>query len=136
MNQLEKILKDKGYRLTSPRKQVFSTLERAGHPLSLADLSKTVEEVDRTSIYRTIELFSTLGIIEILHIGWKKQYELASPFQPHHHHLRCTNCNKLVTVDLPELERAVEDFAHSYGFSLTSHTIELLGLCPDCKNTN
>ncbi len=134
MDQLEKLFQSKNYRLTNPRKQVFIALEKADHPLSLIELSSLTQGIDRTSIYRTLELFNELEIIAILHVGWKKRYELASPFQPHHHHLQCTQCNKIIAIDIPALEDAVEDFAHSRGFSLTSHSIELFGICAGCKN--
>ena len=133
MEQLEQLLRSNGNRLTAPRREVFKALEQAGQPLSLQQLSGAVEGVDRTSVYRALELFAHLDIIEIVHVGWKKRYELASPFRPHHHHLQCTKCHQLIALDTPELERLVTHLAKTHGYVLTTHHIELLGLCPHCQ---
>lgn len=133
MEQLEKLLRSHSQRLTEPRKQVFLALEQAGRPLSLQELTTAANGIERTSVYRTLALFDQIGIIEILYVGWKKRYELASPFQPHHHHLQCTNCHRMVEIDIPALEKTIEKFARTQGYALTSHNIELLGICADCQ---
>lgn len=128
-----KMLRDSGNRLTMPRRRVFIALEQASQPLSLQQLSALVGDIDRTSIYRTLELFDELSIIEIVYVGWKKRYELASPFRPHHHHLQCTHCQQLIALDTPELEKLISELAKTHGYELTAHHIELRGLCPECQ---
>lgn len=134
MDQLEEILHKTGNRLTRPRQQVFMALKDAEQPVSLRQISSSVRGADRTSIYRTIELFAQLGVIEIVYVGWKKRYELASPFQPHHHHLQCTGCQQLISIITPSLEQLIEQIAESHSYKLTSHHIELRGLCLGCQD--
>lgn len=88
---------------------------------------------NRTSVYRTLNLFATLGIIETITSGWKSRYELAGPFKPHHHHLHCTACRQLIQLDIPILEETIKSFADSHEYMLTGHHIELTGLCKKCQ---
>ena len=133
MDQLTVALRASNNRLTVPRQQVFRALKNAPQPLSLSQLHSACEGVERTSVYRTLELFHRLGVIEIIHIGWKKRYELASPYRPHHHHLQCTSCATLVDINTPQLERLVHAIAAQQGFTLTGHHLELSGICPKCQ---
>lgn len=133
MEQLETLLRTSGNRLTTPRQKVFVALQQAAHPVSLQQLSLQCREVDRTSIYRTLELYEQLHIIEIVHVGWKKRYELADPFKPHHHHLQCTSCHKLIAIDTPELEQLIDTIAEQHSYTITGHHFELQGLCPACR---
>lgn len=101
--------------------------------MALAQLHAICQGIDRASVYRTLELFATLGIIEIIHIGWKKRYELAAPFKPHHHHLQCTRCGQLVDIKTPQLERLIHHIATQHGYQVTGHHFELSGICKTCQ---
>lgn len=133
MNTIEELIASNGYRLTAPRRSVFTELQTATRPLSIAELSELCRDIDRVSIYRTLNLFSTLNIINVIAVGWKKQYELAGPFKPHHHHLQCVSCGELVAIDTPRLEGIVTDLATSHGYQLAHHHIELHGICKKCQ---
>ena len=133
MEQFEKLLHTSGNRLTHARRQVFQVLEQADQPLSLQQILGSVAAIDRTSVYRALELFNRLAIIEIVYVGWKKRYELAGTFRPHHHHLQCTHCHQLIALDTPELEKLITHLSEVHGYVLTSHHIELLGVCPHCQ---
>lgn len=135
MDQLEKLFSAHSLRLTRPRRAVFCTLRKADKPLALSDIVASSRGSDRSSVYRTLLLFEELGIITILHLGWKKRYELAGPFKPHHHHLECTQCGELVAIDTPRFEELVQSTARAYRYHLTSHHIELRGLCGRCTKS-
>ena len=83
-SQLATLLSEHHLRLTTPRRQIFGELTRAHEPLSIVQLTKLLPDADRVSIYRTIELFTRLGITTAVNYGWKQRYELASPLKPHH----------------------------------------------------
>lgn len=133
MNTIEELFSNEGYRLTMPRRQVFNELQKSSRPLAIGEIIATCEGVDRVSIYRTLELFAELDIISVIPVGWKKRYELAGPFKPHHHHLQCISCGELVAIDTPRLEGIVTDLATSHGYTLTHHHIELTGICETCQ---
>ncbi len=136
IEQLETLFFTRKLRLTAPRRELFKALETAHKPLDITTINTRLTTGDRTSTYRNLELFSSIGIIEIIHIGWKKQYELAAPFAPHHHHLLCAECGALTALNAPKIEKLVESLANHYSYDITYHHFELRGICPDCQSKN
>ncbi len=131
--ELEVIFAKQQLRMTTPRRKVFDVLHDSTVPLSVAALANRCANVDRVSIYRTIELFVELGIAEAVPLGWKQRYELTSPFKAHHHHLYCTNCNSLTDIHSKKLEQLVAAIARDYQFTPIEHKFEVSGLCHVCN---
>lgn len=137
MNQLQQRLKDTLHKhevkCTSARLAVFTALSEAHEPLALQEVVKRVNGADRASVYRTLELFEKLRIVDTVLIGWKKRFELAAPFKNHHHHIYCEPCGKVVSIDSPSLERIIKTISEQKGFRLRQHTLELSGICRECE---
>jgi Fur family ferric uptake transcriptional regulator len=133
MEQLEKIFRDKQLRLTEPRKDVFKVLDDRDQPMTIGEIIKESHIAERTIVYRTLQLFTKLGIVDIIQVGWKQRYELAEPFKAHHHHLICVKCGALVKIDLPKLEKIINKIGDSYNYELVGHHVELQGICKDCR---
>lgn len=131
---LKDTLSESGHSLTKARQNVFNALADSD-ALSMAQLVRKLEhKMDRASVYRTIDLFEKLGIVNRLQIGWKYKLELSETFAGHHHHATCTNCGRVIAFEeSPELEAGIHELAKSLNFTLESHTLELRGLCPDCQ---
>lgn len=122
-------------RVTTARQQVYEILNDATEPLSLVEIANQTKDIDRSSVYRTIELFARLGIVKVIVMGWKKRFELSDAFGPHHHHMRCTHCQSVHHIADSEIEQAIESVAGRYGFNVTSHQFELEGVCAQCHET-
>ncbi len=90
-------------------------------------------KLDRASLYRTLDRFRTLGIIDELGYGSHRTIELSDRYAPHHHHLRCTKCGAVTNLDEPKLEAYLASLAQTQGFQLEGHVIELTGLCQKCS---
>ncbi len=131
-SQLRTILANKGYSLTKPRQIVFTVLESADQPLKTGEIVKRVTTIDRASVYRTLELFASLGITTTTIRGWTPFTELADPFKPHHHHLICEQCGRVEEIESETLEDMLGLIARRHHFELKSHTVELTGLCKRC----
>ncbi len=135
MTSIQSILVGQKLRITKPRVAVFEALEQAKEPVSLRNLVEALSSIDRVSIYRTLELFEKLHIITVVHIGWKKRYELAAAHQQHHHHhLVCTQCGSITEINSERLEDVIHTLTGAHGFTPTGHTFEITGLCGNCKN--
>ena len=134
MEQIEQFFKDRGLRLTEPRREVFTILNERDQPLTMSELLKLSRIAERTSVYRTLELFEIHGVIKMVQLKGKQRYELAEPFKPHHHHLVCTRCGELVSIDQQKLEKIISRIADAHHYQLTAHHVELQGLCRDCQN--
>lgn len=130
--KLHTVLQKNNYRVTEPRKHVFSSLSAAEAALSVAEIIKLCPSVERTSIYRTLELFVELDIAHIVPHGWKHSYELSEPFRPHHHHFTCDTCGSVLSIMSETIENSVRQLVEQ-GLTITSHTFEAHGLCRDCS---
>ena len=53
----------------------------------------------------------------------------------HHHHLVCTNCGKTVEIESPS-ESWLKGISDKYGFTIERHTLEVFGLCEDCRKAD
>ncbi len=133
-SELADVLSGARYRLTTPRKEVFSVLFDQHEPVSIRQIADSRPNADRVSIYRTIELFVRLGIVTPVPSGWKQRYELAEPFKPHHHHLECSVCDTVVDINSSELEHLIHTVADHHNFAVTNHTFELRGVCARCRS--
>jgi Fe2+ or Zn2+ uptake regulation protein len=131
---LGRLLEKSHLRTTAARRLVFRSLKAASAPLSHVEITKLCSDIDKTSVYRTIELFIKLGVVVGVSHGWKQRYELAAPFRPHHHHLYCVNCGKTEELQSEKLEEAVREAASASDFIVQEHTFEMTGLCGVCRN--
>jgi Fur family ferric uptake transcriptional regulator len=126
------LLKQNRQSVTKPRLAVFEAL-LGQEPMSMHRLAEKVGEADRASVYRAIDLFERLGIVQRLNTGWKYKLELTDKFADHHHHLTCTNCGRTIAMNETELEETISRLAARYRFKPTAHQIEIQGLCENCR---
>lgn len=133
-DDLRALLKKNNSSLTKPRKIVFDLLLDQ-EPQTMQVLAKRAAgEVDRATIYRTIELFEQLGIVHRLNIGWKYKIELSDVFLGHHHHFYCTNCHRTYNLAPSSmLETMIDSVAAKEGFAPRGHQLEITGLCSSCR---
>lgn len=135
-NTFISVLKNNGYSQTKPRQVVFEALQKY-QPLTQAQLAKKLsKKIDRASVYRSLELFEELGIVQIVWLGYKSHLELSELFSAHHHHLTCYNCGKVIAVEDHELEDHLAQIAGKFGFSPQNHQVEINGICLGCSKKN
>lgn len=133
MNEFEQFLREKHVRITEPRREVFSILNQKDRPLTISELLKLSVMSERTSVYRTLELFENLGVVQVIQLKGKQRYELVEPFKAHHHHLVCIQCGELTLIDTPKLEKIIQHIASSYKYEMAAHHVELQGICRSCR---
>ena len=63
MKPFEDTLREAGYSVTSARRRVFKAMQNQG-PLTMHEVIERSKGVDRASVYRTIDLFEEVGIVE------------------------------------------------------------------------
>lgn len=129
-------LKNSRNSVTRTRKSVFEALLQK-EPQSISELHQALKnKLDRASLYRTIDLFERLGIVQRLQIGWKYKIELSDTYNYHHHHITCSKCAMTIPVreDLT-LEASIKSLAKEYGFNNVSHQLEIRGMCQNCQKS-
>jgi Fur family ferric uptake transcriptional regulator len=129
----EMLQKNDLYR-TRERVRIFQELSGLDTPCSLETIVQlTSGSVDRSTVYRTLDVFEKIGVISRVYTGWKYKVELSEVFRSHHHHMTCSQCFAVISFDEPpsfleELKR----LESSNGFTIKSHNLELSGLCGGC----
>jgi Fur family zinc uptake transcriptional regulator len=133
VSRFKKLLKDNGHFITKPRLRLFAILQRRP-ALTMQELIPLVDQHDQVTVYRNIDLFEKLGIINRLRLGWLTKIELSDIFVHHHHHFTCTNCGKIFDLpDDPIIEKQISQLALGKNFHATDHQLEIRGLCRDCQ---
>lgn len=127
------ILKSNNVSVTTARTAIFDTLLHADEPLKNGEIVRRTPSVDRASVYRTLELFSELGITETIIRGWTPLTELAEPFKAHHHHIICEECGRAEEIENDTLEDVLNLVASRHKFTLKKHIVELTGICSSCS---
>ena len=127
---------NKGLRLTQQRLLIceifFEELTEHANIDELYQKVKTRNDgVGYATVYRTLKLLTECGLATSIQIGdGTTRFE---PVSDHHDHLICTECGKIVEFENDEIERLQEEVAIELGFTLTSHSMELYGVCSDPK---
>lgn len=128
------MLKKNGYSVTRPRLVVCELLLDQ-EPQSMGELAARLDgQLDRASLYRTVDLFEKLGVVQRIYIGWKYKIELSDIFTHHHHHISCLQCGKIVPLQEDEkLEALLTLLAQQQNFTAQSHQLEICGYCQNCR---
>lgn len=135
MQDAIEILESKGVKATANRILVLKELMSASRPVNLADLEESLPTMDKTSIFRVLELFASRDVVHVLEDGSRSlKYELCHGGKHHspadeHVHFYCESCGKtycLSSIPVPEI--AVPE-----GFMTHSINYMIKGLCPSCS---
>lgn len=51
----------------------------------------------------------------------------------HHDHLVCTGCGAIIEFENEAIEKLQDDVAAAHDFVITTHKLELYGLCAACR---
>jgi Fur family ferric uptake transcriptional regulator len=141
-----KRFKECGYRLTVSREAILDTLSKTSKHLSAEDIYFTVHKkypnIGLTTVYRTLELLVQSGLIFKFDFGdGRARYELSEGLhnKPHHHHLVCTNCSRVIDYtdfideEIELLNRTEKELSKKFNFKITNHLIQFYGLCDKCQ---
>lgn len=137
-----------GYRFTAPRQAILEVLSKTLKHLSAEEVylavHKTYPTVGLTTVYRTLELLVQMGLVFKFDFGdGRARYELSEGPKGtrHHHHLVCTNCNRVVDYtdfideEVELLGRTEKGLSKKFNFKITNHLIQFYGLCDKCRGS-
>ena len=120
------------------RKIVDMLLKSQGHHLSAEEFHMRLKNagisVGQATVYRTLKLLCASGLAREVRFGdGVSRYELEYGSE-HHDHLICDVCGRQIEVMDKDIERLQELLAARHGFTLTSHRMNLFGVCGSCRN--
>lgn len=99
----------------------------------LDSVKKNDARVSRASVYRTIPLLVTAGIVEeSVHHDGRKVYEFKKD-KGHHDHMICSRCGAILEFSDDVIEKHQEMIAKKYRFKMQDHHLVIHGICGRCR---
>lgn len=142
LEKFKSILQNNGYKITKQREVIFETLlENSSEHLSPEELHLIVNKKDKdigiATVYRTLQLFEELNLVYKLNFDDNRyRYELTRDEEHQHHHLICTQCNKVEEVSYDLTSDIEESISENYGFKVTNYVLKFFGICSQCQEKN
>jgi Fur family ferric uptake transcriptional regulator len=90
--------------------------------------------IDRATVYRTINLLKTSGLIDeldLMHIEGEKHFYEAKTNRDHCH-MACFQCGAIMEYASPSFEKLKSEIAQESGFQIRVVRLEVGGLCRRC----
>ena len=130
-----------GMRLTRPRRlmaDLFVEHASNGSDFAIDELWQEAQQqnlgLGRATIYRMVEALVQLEVLDrVIFSDGTHRYRVCS--MPHHHHLTCTQCHKIVELPLCLPEGQLAAVARQTGYDIEGHALEVFGRCPTCQAT-
>lgn len=129
-------LKDAGLKITMPRLKVLQILEQSrNHHLSAEGVYKalleTGDDVGLATVYRVLTQFEAVGLVARHNFeGGYSVFELSHG--QHHDHLVCVRCGHVEEFVDELIEQRQKTIAEKAHFKMTSHALNIYGVCPKC----
>jgi Fur family peroxide stress response transcriptional regulator len=128
-------LKTTRVRMTPQRHAILEYLfESMTHPTA-DEIYKALEgrfpNMSVATVYNNLRVFKEAGIVKELTYG-----DSSSRFDcvtSDHYHVICEECGKIVDFHYPGLDEVETLAEHVTGFKVSSHRMEIYGICPDCQ---
>lgn len=133
--EIEVILKNNGIRVTASRILIMKAMLSFENTFDLIELETVLETVDRSTIFRTIQLFEDKHLLHSIQDGTDKLkhcmcFNSQADFQVHHHaHFHCIRCGVTICLD----ESLIEFPKIPPHYAVQSANVLLTGLCAKCS---
>lgn len=138
IEELRRIVKQKGLKYTEQREIILSVLLQADDHLTAEEIYNKIKKdypdsnVGIATVYRALGFLEEIELIASISFGAEgKKYE--SNTKSHHDHLICTECGVIVEFVDDEIEKRQEKIAKANKFKITDHSMQLYGVCEKCQ---
>lgn len=130
----------RGLRSTRQRDLILDVFLSSHDHVSVEELYLKVKSshpgIGQATVYRTLKLFVEAGLAREMTLSdGQTRYEHLLAGE-HHDHLICTGCGKIIEFEDETIERLQNEIASRHGYTISSHRLELYGVCPVCKGEN
>ncbi len=134
-NLSHETLKEAGMRVTNQRSLIMNII-RQGH-FDAEEIHRRARQKDPhlslSTVYRSLQTFKKLGIIEELHFDeTHHRYEVKPATE--HHHLVCLGCGKVIEFQHSLARYLKKNVAEAKDFAITETEIRIAGYCSECRN--
>lgn len=130
-------LRARGYRLTPQRQLVLEAVGSLGHATPdeiVTAVRRTAAGVNISTVYRTLELLETIGLVRHTHLGHgAPTYSVAT--DDDHVHLVCRDCGAVDEAPIELVQTAVDRLSRDKGFVVDVGHFPVFGRCRACAES-
>ncbi len=129
-------IKERGVRITPQRAIILEAIEEMPGHVTAEEVYTRVQQVNAyislTTIYRTLDLLSELGLITQTNMGTATTHYALHTHATHHHAL-CRSCGR--TFELPDdlFAPVVDVLQREHQFEADIDHLVVFGRCQDCQ---
>jgi len=125
-----------GHSMTAQRQLLLELLRDADEHIDAKELYRRAsardESIGPATVYRNLNLFKQLGLVEERRLGKVScYYEIKR--SPEHQHLVCQGCGKIIEFQNPLVGKLIKAVRREHGFKVTKAELYLEGYCPECE---
>ena len=129
-------LRQREFRITPQRiailQEFLNTDQHPGVDQVYRNVKSRFPTTSLATVYKTVNLLKDIGeILEISFTDGHNRYDGNKPYP--HPHLICNQCKRIIDPEVSLLDQLVSEVARATDYQITSHQIELFGICPACK---
>jgi len=126
--------------MTAQRRAVIDAIQSAQEHLDAGSLltlaRRQTPNIDRATVYRTIDLLKKHGLIDeldLMHLEGEKHYYEART-KSDHLHLACFACGRIEEFSSPLFDQLKNQISRETGFTIRVARLEAGGLCQSCAD--
>lgn len=136
----EEVLKSNGLKSTKHRNEILDLISKSENPMTADDIYINLKNrnvsINLSTVYRILDTLVSKKIIIKSNITGDNKALYEYNRQEHRHHLICSGCKKMFTIDGCPLEEYEKSLSSKLGFDITGHKLEIFGYCKECKNSH
>jgi Fur family ferric uptake transcriptional regulator len=126
-----------GHPLTEQRRLLMELLRDAQGHIDAKELYRRAsakdESISPATVYRTLNLFKELGLVDEMRLGKVRCYYEIKQSQGHQH-LVCQGCGKVIEFQNPHFKKLINAVQREHGFNVKKAELYLEGYCPGCED--
>jgi len=128
----------KNLRVTAQRQAIietaFGTHQHFTAEQLLAWSRRRDKSVSRATVYRTLPLLTESALVREMDFGKDhKFYDPNYAEHPHHNHIICQDCEKIVEFESSKIEKLENEISQRLGFAVKAHRLQITATCEELK---
>ena len=135
MKRVKQELNECGLRVTNQRTLILEAIRHSHGHVDADEVYRNIHKkqprISLSTVYRTLQRFKELGLIDELHFAEEHHhYELKPTIE--HYHLVCLECGQVIEFKYPLVRLLKKNIPETHDFEITGSEITLTGFCPKC----
>ncbi len=140
--RLQAHFEDRGIRMTQQRRAILKVMETASKHLDASQLLRKAKKldpsVDRSTVYRTLQLLKRQGLVDeldLMHINGEGHY-YERKLNRDHIHMACMRCGKIMEFVSDIFENLKAQVEKDCRFRIVVSRLEMGGYCAACRGSD